>query len=83
MAHDRVPHARRSTQWGHLSHGSLQCSSSRHGPRLMHGSPLASGFAPIEAAMRRYQAAVPVGEWYYVNVYDPADDTTPLNWWLD
>jgi hypothetical protein len=49
----------------------------------MHGIPLASGFAPIEAAMRRYQAAVPVGEWYYVNVYDPADDTTPLNWWLD
>ncbi|MBE1461641.1 DUF4265 domain-containing protein [Kibdelosporangium phytohabitans] len=45
--------------------------------------PLAAGFAHIEAAMNRYVSAVPAGEWYYVNVYDPTDDTRPLNWWLD
>ncbi|MGX7825828.1 DUF4265 domain-containing protein [Actinokineospora sp. 24-640] len=44
--------------------------------------PLSAGWSAIEAAMNGYQARVPAGEWYYVNVYDPADDTTPLNWWL-
>jgi len=45
--------------------------------------PLAASFARIEAALNAYTKAVPAGEWYYVNVYDPADDTTPLNWWLE
>jgi hypothetical protein len=45
--------------------------------------PFKAGFASVEAALTRYRSAVPAGEWYYVNVYDPADDTTPLNWWLD
>ena len=45
--------------------------------------PFRAGFAAIEAAMNRYRSAVPRGEWYYANVYDPADDSTPLNWWLD
>lgn len=44
--------------------------------------PHRAGFTSIEAACNRYQQAAPGGEWYYVNVYDPADDTTPLNWWL-
>ncbi|GGS48917.1 DUF4265 domain-containing protein [Actinokineospora fastidiosa] len=44
--------------------------------------PLSAGWSAIESAMNAYQARVPTGEWYYVNVYDPADDTTPLNWWL-
>jgi hypothetical protein len=45
--------------------------------------PFSAGFGPIEAALNEYAKAAPQGEWYYVNVYDPADDTTPLNWWLD
>lgn len=45
--------------------------------------PFHAGFAQIEATLNEYVSAVPAGEWYYVNVYDPADDATPLNWWLD
>jgi hypothetical protein len=45
--------------------------------------PLRAGFPQIEAALNEYASAVPAGEWYYVNVYDPADDVTPLNWWID
>jgi hypothetical protein len=45
--------------------------------------PFSAGFAAIEAALGAYLKRVPSGEWYYVNVYDPADDTTPLNWWLN
>lgn len=45
--------------------------------------PFRAGFGPVEAALGEYARAVPKGEWYYVNVYDPADDVTPLNWWLE
>ena len=44
--------------------------------------PLKAGFTAIEATLKAYLDHVPRGEWYYVNIYDPADDTTPLNWWL-
>jgi hypothetical protein len=44
--------------------------------------PFGAGFAAIESTLNAYLNRVPSGEWYYVNVYDPADDTTPLNWWL-
>ena len=40
------------------------------------------GFAAIESVLNTYRSRVSDGEWYYINVYDPADDTTPLNWWL-
>lgn len=43
--------------------------------------PFKAGFAAIESVLNAYRADLPAGEWYYVNVYDPADDTTPLNWW--
>lgn len=45
--------------------------------------PFHVGFEAIEEACDEYEHAVPTGEWYYANVYDPADDATPLNWWLD
>ncbi|HEV8556113.1 MAG TPA: DUF4265 domain-containing protein [Actinophytocola sp.] len=45
--------------------------------------PFRAGFAAIESALNAYLGRVPAGEWYYVNVYDPADDSTPLNWWLE
>jgi Domain of unknown function (DUF4265) len=45
--------------------------------------PFHVGFEAIEAACNEYEDAVPTGEWYYANIYDPTDDETPLNWWLD
>jgi hypothetical protein len=39
------------------------------------------GFPAIEEILRDLQARFPVLEWYYGNVYDPADGVTPLNWW--
>jgi hypothetical protein len=45
--------------------------------------PFTAGFAAIEQACNAFVAAVPKGEWCYVNVYDPADDSTPLNWWKE
>jgi hypothetical protein len=43
--------------------------------------PYRAGFTAVEAAFNEYVSNVQGGEWYYVNVYDPADDTTLLNWW--
>jgi hypothetical protein len=43
--------------------------------------PVKAGFPAIEAALRGFAAEVAGSEWYYLNVYDPADETTPLNWW--
>jgi hypothetical protein len=44
--------------------------------------PFRAGFPAIESTLNTYRKRVPTGEWYYVNVYDPADDSTPLNWWV-
>jgi hypothetical protein len=44
--------------------------------------PFGAGFAAIEAVLNDYAAKAVDVEWYYANIYDPADDTTPLNWWL-
>jgi hypothetical protein len=44
--------------------------------------PVAAGFPAIQGALAAFSSAVPGSEWYYANVYDPADDKTPLNWWL-
>ncbi len=39
------------------------------------------GFPAIERALRATVDEFPKIEWYYGNVYDPADGVTPLNWW--
>ena len=39
------------------------------------------GFAAVEAQFDRPPEASPGSSWLYGNVYDPADGTTPLNWW--
>jgi hypothetical protein len=44
--------------------------------------PVAVGFPAIQDVLATFSAAAPGSEWYYANVYDPADDKTPLNWWL-
>jgi Domain of unknown function (DUF4265) len=44
--------------------------------------PVSAGFPAIQDALAAFSSAAPGSEWYYANVYDPADDKTPLNWWL-
>jgi len=49
---------------------------------LVYSIHVSCGFNAIETLLNRYV----VGEhcmWVYGNVYDPADGTTPLNWWND
>lgn len=46
------------------------------GPIVVLTIPVTAGFARIEAMMTG------TSDWFYGNVYDPADDVTPLNWWL-
>ena len=41
------------------------------------------GFPEIERVLNSVAASFPTIQWYYGNVYDPADGVTPLNWWLD
>jgi hypothetical protein len=43
--------------------------------------PVTAGFAAVEAAFNRLVAQHPEVEWYFGNVYDPADGVTPLGWW--
>jgi len=42
----------------------------------------AAGFAAIDAVFNRWIAEHAGWEWYYGNVYSPADGVTPLNWWV-
>lgn len=43
--------------------------------------PVAAGFPAVEAAFNSFVAENPDAEWYFGNVYDPADGVTPLGWW--
>jgi len=44
--------------------------------------PLQFGFSRIERVLHEFCNRHRGVEWYYGNVYDPADGITPLNWWL-
>lgn len=51
-------------------------------PRLLiYSVHVSLGFAAIEALLNA--AMDEQGAWFYGNVYDPSDGTTPLNWWLE
>jgi len=50
--------------------------------QLVFTVPVSVGFATIEKTMNSVVREFPMIEWFYGNVYDPADGTTPLNWWL-
>ena len=51
-------------------------------PRLLiYSVHVSLGFAAIEALLNA--AMDEQSAWFYGNVYDPADGTTPLNWWLE
>ncbi|PCH63182.1 MAG: phosphotyrosine protein phosphatase [SAR86 cluster bacterium] len=41
------------------------------------------GFQTIEEILSQAVNDYPDTTWYYGNVYDPADGSTPLNWWQD
>lgn len=47
---------------------------------LVYTVGVSVGFAAIERAMARIMDGFSDCEWYYGNVYDPADGVTPLNW---
>lgn len=47
---------------------------------LVFRIPVTAGFAAIEAVFDGWVAEHPDWEWSFVNVYDPADGTTPLGW---
>ena len=48
---------------------------------LVYTVPVSVGFPTLEAAPKKIVARHPTIEWFYGNVYDPVDGTTPLNWW--
>jgi hypothetical protein len=53
----------------------------REGPLTVFTVPVAVGFPAVERVLRDLVRRHPEAEWYYGNVYDPADGVTPLNWW--
>jgi hypothetical protein len=56
----------------------------RETPRLLsYFIHVSCGFEAIEEILNRYVGKDGQSAWMYGNVYDPADGTTPLNWWLD
>lgn len=48
---------------------------------LVYSIHVSCGFSAIEDILNRHMNAA--SAWLYGNVYDPADGTTPLNWWHD
>lgn len=50
---------------------------------LVYSIHVSIGFKRIEQVLTEALAGFPESIWYYGNVYDPADGTTPLNWWVD
>lgn len=45
--------------------------------------PVKAGFSVIEETFNAIVKDHPEMEWFYGNVYDPADGVTPLNWWMN
>lgn len=50
---------------------------------LVYSIHVSIGFQQIELLLDKAVGQFPGLVWYYGNVYDPQDGTTPLNWWLD
>lgn len=51
--------------------------------QLVFSVPVKTGFSAVEACFKGFCEENPDTEWYYGNVYDVSDGTTPLNWWLN
>ncbi|BFM04915.1 DUF4265 domain-containing protein [Halioxenophilus aromaticivorans] len=48
---------------------------------LVYSIHVSCGFTAIEDVLNKAMAKFTQAAWVYGNVYDPADGTTPLNWW--
>lgn len=60
--------------------GSLDGQTDR---ALVYSIHFSIGFEAIEEVLSEACRDYPDTVWYYGNVYDPEDGTTPLQWWLD
>lgn len=60
--------------------GSLDGQTDR---ALVYSIHFSIGFQTIEDLLSETCRDYPDTVWYYGNVYDPEDGTTPLEWWLD
>ncbi|WP_096086592.1 DUF4265 domain-containing protein [Agaribacterium haliotis] len=60
--------------------GELDFSNER---MMIFSIHVSCGFKEIEAILNRHIGEKTHSAWFYGNVYDPADGTTPLNWWLE
>jgi len=60
--------------------GSLDKQTDR---ALVYSIHFSIGFQTIEEVLNTVCKDYPDTVWYYGNVYDPEDGTTPLQWWLD
>lgn len=50
---------------------------------LVYTVSVDAGFEEIQRILDDLKIRFPGLDWYYGNVYDPADGVTPLNWWFD
>lgn len=50
---------------------------------LVYSIHYSIGFQTIEKLLNEVCEAYPDTVWYYGNVYDPEDGSTPLQWWLE
>jgi hypothetical protein len=68
---------------GTHSHGKLRFDGCTHGnpTLLVYSAPVTIGFKEIERIFDTIKASFTGMEWYFGNVYDDQDGTTPLNWW--
>ena len=55
----------------------------RHERALVYSIHYSIGFQEIEDTLNDALKDYPYAVWYYGNVYDPEDGTTPIGWWLD
>ena len=60
--------------------GSLDKQTDR---ALVYSIHFSIGFQTIEELLSVVSKDYPDTVWYYGNVYDPEDGTTPLQWWLE
>lgn len=60
--------------------GSLDFATER---ALVYSAHVSIGFQTIEDVLNRACQTFEDSVWYYGNVYDPEDGTTPMEWWLE
>ena len=60
--------------------GSLDFATDR---ALVYSVHVSIGFHTIENELNRACQTFAESVWYYGNVYDPEDGTTPMEWWLE